>query len=749
MPLSSHGRLLSYDQMRTMLTPPLSTKAHPGNAHPTIKNNCNPKTPKRHTPPKSQWSLPRAHYTCTDSPSDSESSDIDDDDKVNGRISYDGDNPLNATPLNCNDENKENMYRNHRNYSNSQQQIFKRKTDQSQNQFVSVIDTSREQQLAKKCFDSAMKIMNTSISSTISGDSGCTARNKVASVDDSNKDCSESPNEASTSWNNNCRDAISPLMQQSPATSLASSNASTDASSVAASAVTDLFAALRTKCSNACRGDANDEELNSKDISVSPINSHGHSFTPDRTRCTDRKRWIEETLLTKKYTPYQTKEREECCKNYCSHELTTERKKWIEETLLVRVNDTPLKILAPKQTHSSILSAEAGNEVKGQWNRQLDETNFDEEREVSVASSPQEFHRLDNSFLASALVATNMLLSPPCRERYSATPSRHRMSIGATPLPFARPFSPSSTASSAFTETASNVILHAIKQLTPKLSANINQGKLAQRSISFSHKSDFLSIVKEMECLDSLGSHGKEEPKPPFFDQAKLVERVEKLERIITNLNGRCLENDQDETNQLRQEIHKSKQLLEESNQRVSVLMSNLKASQEVHCNVERHLREKIQSLEAEVGLMRNSASYQSEIANVKDIELEELRRANTELLESRRVDDMNHRECSKENENLRSQLLALSNECSAKEQALSSALDNLRSISESFSCINQKLEKEVNAKNDEMTCLQRSLELMSCELVASTNEVIDLRSENSRLNDEVKKVKAGKKWFS
>jgi hypothetical protein len=130
-------------------------------------------------------------------------------------------------------------------------------------------------------------------------------------------------------------------------------------------------------------------------------------------------------------------------------------------------------------------------------------------------------------------------------------------------------------------------------------------------------------------------------------------------------------------------------------------------------------------------------------LAKTNDAELEELRRTRSELLERQSIDDIKHQECRKENENLRSQLHVLSSERAAKEQAFSMVLEFVGSISETFSCANRKLEQGLEAKKDEVTCLRRSLELMSCELVMSTNEVNDLRSENASL----KRLKAGKKW--
>lgn len=55
----------------------------------------------------------------------------------------------------------------------------------------------------------------------------------------------------------------------------------------------------------------------------------------------ERKRWIENTLLTNEPKSYNTKTREEYCKNKDNHELTTDRKRWIEETLLTKTNMLP------------------------------------------------------------------------------------------------------------------------------------------------------------------------------------------------------------------------------------------------------------------------------------------------------------------------------------------------------------------------------------------------------------------------
>ena len=57
----------------------------------------------------------------------------------------------------------------------------------------------------------------------------------------------------------------------------------------------------------------------------------------NRKLTSERKRWIENTLLNKQYQPYSTNERDECRKNQ-NKALATERKRWIEQTLLSKPN---------------------------------------------------------------------------------------------------------------------------------------------------------------------------------------------------------------------------------------------------------------------------------------------------------------------------------------------------------------------------------------------------------------------------
>ena len=727
---------------------------------------------------------------------------MDGEDEANRSSSFDDDaKPTSNTLLGLDYiENKENVSMQQTN-NVLHQKINKPNMGQSQKQqpIESVANTSRDKQLAQKCFDSAMQIMESSSFSTISSDGDCTSNSlpKEAfdgdsalnrSIDclarvrevrelisqpkapqfsntvslltprdvnegikqqpytqDDNQTCgvSHNPTQSTTMTSYLCKDTLSPLHQQGANKSPVPSLANSAALSCASSAVTDLFAALRTS------------------TAVAEENFQGN--TNDTGVAAERKRWIEETLLSKKdYEPIQTKEREECCKNKDCHDLTTERKRWIEDTLLVQAQDT-LKRLSPKHSFLANALAEASNELMVQRKRQMDE-----ESVMSPKETPQK-RPLDHGFLASALVATNMLLTPPRREKYSskARPSLNRMSIGATP----HPFSPASAASSVLTETASNIILHALKQLTPKQSTNsCRQGKNKHKSIfTPSRNSDLLSIAAEMKSLDPQGSNIKEELKLKT-EQTMLAERVENLERLVSLQSARSLESDQEENQELRRELHRTnlqleseRQLVEKANHRVSMLTMNLNNTQEMHSNIERQLRDKIQRLEEEIICMRDSEKEHTaeqaktneavsesralSLAKRNDAELEELRKARSELLERQSIADMKHQECMKENENLRSQLHVLSSERAAKEQAFSMVLKFVGSISENFSCTNRKLEQGLEAKKDEVTCLRRSLELMSCELVMSTNEVNDLRSENASLQDELKRLKAGKRW--
>ena len=792
--------------------------------------------------PRPQWSLPRAHYTTyTDSPSsESEASDdiSDDDDcgKLPDGLGFTDEDKENVSIQHENVISLQQVIT---------KPTTTTKPDQCQAQpIVSVVvDTpSREQQLLpQECCDDAMETMCSDAFSAISGGSE-TTKNKAASIHDDpgsigscegqgasptspefqndavsmtpseddkeepipsesfvqeESECQHSsnkaavvqrPNESTTLSDYNCEgnDTLTPFPQQqrgmitgSPmSNSLSHSNVapSETSSAVASSVATDLFAALRTTCSTVCGGE-NDEDITEENRCLSPIHHRQEACLT-----AERKRWIHKTLLSKReYTPYHTKEREECCKNKDSHELTTERKKWIEETLLTNpMAHDMLRKLSPKQTHSSYLAAaltEASNELfaQQQWQEEEEEPTLDAARDDSTEASPTQppepFHQqLDSSFLASALVATNMLLTPPRREKYSSKPSRPRMSIGATPLPFTSPFSPSSAASSAFTETASNIILHAIKKLTPKSSAKRVNKK--QQKITPSRKSDLLSIVAEMDYFDKVGSCDRsDEEERSHCNQTRLVKRVEKLEKLITSQYSRASDNRQEEIDELRSELDRTKeqldnerQLVEEANQRASMLMSDLKNAEEKHSTIERQLKEKIVSLEAEVDclidnqvdcLMNNQKQFSAdeeeaiieEVSSNEHADLDSLCTEKSEFVEMQRTAELIHSECKKDNENIRSQLLALSSERSERVQLLNSALENLESVSESYSCINQKLEQEVNAKKEEVACMQRSLELLSCELIESTNEVIDLQSENARLRDELKRFKASKKW--
>ena len=782
--------------MATVLTP-LSTKASPGNTVLSSSNsnkqnrmkqhNTNnygtPKTPCRkrsqHTP-RPMWSLPRAHFTCADSPSlDSDDSDYENENEDGQQHKLEDE--LQVGSINV--DNKENMQL----IINSQQLKASEQTvDQSiEKPTAYVSDETREQQ-TQKCVDSAIENIDCD---TFSAVSECQAApnnefdHTPFSIVQTNDDkidnlemeqsavveMEQSPIETESTTasfdNNEEDDTLSPLPQRavvvkSPVPSLAPSKADTT-SIAASSAVTDLFAALRSTCTTEC-GEENDNNLNKSEAQLSPIHPQQSCLTAER------KRWIHKTLLSKRvYTPYQTKEREECCKNKDSHELTSVRKRWIEETLLTPAREDALRKMSPKQTetHSSFITTALDETGQIRWE---DEDPFfsdggDESTVESQMKSPQQCQALDNSFLASALVATNMLLTPPRREQYSSKSSRPRMSIGATPLPFAAPFSPSSAASSAFTEAASNIILNAIKQLSPSSSANRSRNQQVQKAITPTRKSDLLSIVEKMDYLDKVNSLDSKDGDRSKRHQLHLEERVETLEKLIIQQSSRSSGDLQEEINELRRELQRSyhvlekeRQLVDEAEKRASMLIFTLNTTQETHNDVERLLRERIQNLELQVDSLKKG---QGEKASEEDcssspraekdtLELDSLRKENNELLEGQKIAESNLLKCTKESEDLRSQLLTASNDCSEKEQHLASALDNLKQVSESFSHMKQKLENDVCAKTNEVKCMQRSLDLMSCELIESTNEVLDLRTENARLQEEIRQMRASKRWL-
>jgi hypothetical protein len=131
----------------------------------------------------------------------------------------------------------------------------------------------------------------------------------------------------------------------------------------------------------------------------------------------------------------------------------------------------------------------------------------------------------------------------------------------------------------------------------------------------------------------------------------------------------------------------------------------------------------------------------QIEVSNeVENETTEELRRINKELLKKQKAIERELASCAKDNSNLRGCLLSHASDASAKEQTLSSALSQLKSLSENYYQVTQSLEYEKNARTDEVTSLQWSLDDVSRQMVLLSKAVNELQSENHLLRSDLKR---------
>ncbi|KAL3799709.1 hypothetical protein ACHAW5_005044 [Stephanodiscus triporus] len=208
--------------------------------------------------------------------------------------------------------------------------------------------------------------------------------------------------------------------------------------------------------------------------------------------------------------------------------------------------------------------------------------------------------------------------------------------------------------------------------------------------------------------------------------------------------------------------------LNEELNQKALAFTTYAEAAREVHKQAEECLRSKIKGLESELESERSKhtktihghssvvQSLQSQIswhksqlddyekvnadAKVKDMNLEELRRINKGLSKKQKLIERELVSCANDNDNLRLCLLSHASDAAAKEQTLSSALSQLKSLSERYYQVTQSLEYEKNARQDEVTSLQWSLDDVSRQMVLLSKTVNELQSENGFLRNEIKR---------
>ena len=123
-------------------------------------------------------------------------------------------------------------------------------------------------------------------------------------------------------------------------------------------------------------------------------------------------------------------------------------------------------------------------------------------------------------------------------------------------------------------------------------------------------------------------------------------------------------------------------------------------------------------------------------------------RQINEELLQKQSLIMQDLCACAKDNDSLRGSLLSLAGESSTKEQTLSTALIQLKSLSESFFHVKEELKNEKNARQDEVSSLQWSLDDMSRHTLKMSEKIHKLESQNDSLRNELKQLRL-ERWKS
>eukprot|EP01082_Thalassiosira_pseudonana_P014893 g13440.t1 g13440 contig8:682401-682808(+) len=122
-------------------------------------------------------------------------------------------------------------------------------------------------------------------------------------------------------------------------------------------------------------------------------------------------------------------------------------------------------------------------------------------------------------------------------------------------------------------------------------------------------------------------------------------------------------------------------------------------------------------------------------------MELEELRRLNLRYAERQVSLEKELRSRVKDNFDLRKILLESANDGSSRDQSLSTALTELKSLSESF----YLAKRELSRRQDEIASLQYSLDDTSSQMIKISNKAHRLETGNAELQLELKRMRAEK----
>ncbi|EJK63033.1 hypothetical protein THAOC_16331 [Thalassiosira oceanica] len=177
-----------------------------------------------------------------------------------------------------------------------------------------------------------------------------------------------------------------------------------------------------------------------------------------------------------------------------------------------------------------------------------------------------------------------------------------------------------------------------------------------------------------------------------------------------------------------------AKRLEEETKLKVG-LQAEMEATRDNHQKVEAHLKEKAALVERD---LENEMASQKRLRDqvrclTKDVKGRESERRKMQV----ELDA-----CVRDNKGLRLKLLSFTGKEELKQVTLSSALRELKSLSEDHYLAKQLLIEERRSRQDEVASLQWSLDDISTQMLKMSETMHELQTENSQLKHEMRRMR-------
>ena len=246
-------------------------------------------------------------------------------------------------------------------------------------------------------------------------------------------------------------------------------------------------------------------------------------------------------------------------------------------------------------------------------------------------------------------------------------------------------------------------------------------------------------------------------------EEAELRDRVKWLEKVLgigTGGANRAFEN---EISDLKRKLYIVEQRLEEemelkaaAKKTAQSLQSKLKGLNEQSVLADNHCLQsevtrlqsqlecekiKTEQAESDVKAALSSVLDLGIVCEKKDEEIAELMKANQQSLNRQADLERELLTCAKGNDELRFQLASLASAGSTKEHTLTSALNQLKSLSENFYHTQKQLEVEKTARRNEVEALQYSLDDCSRQMLILSGKVHTLEADNDSLRINIKRL--------